>query len=1328
MRKVMRLGLAALLAVIMMLGGCTPHATQTIRSETVPAAVSALSADGAYVTNVGKLQEEPFVTLPLGAVKPDGWLADQLTLQAENFTAELENYATYTEQNGWLGGNGDAWEKGPYYTRGLVATAYVSGNKSLKSKARKWIDWAIKSQDEDGAFGPRSNNDWWARMPMLTAIRDYYEALTYAGGDDARVLPFYEKYFRYQLATLPDRPLDSWGAARAGDNMEIVYWYYNKIYDASQPSATDWLLDLAALLAAQATDWVNEFHTTTVREHVVNTTQAWKMPILYAAQLTDPEARERARTALESAIRNIGIDHGRIDGLPNADEGARDNKATRGTELCSIGESLISLGIAADMLDEAWVGDMLEKIAYNALPAAYAPDYRGHVYYISQNQVLATPGSHGFEQDHGDDLSFGAPTGFECCFPNGHIGWPKFIQNMWKATVDGGLAAVAYGPNTVTARVQGGATAVFRQTTSYPFETAVRMDYEGDTAEFPLKLRIPEWCDGAIVTVNGREQNGVARGQYFTVSRTWRNSDVVEIVLPMDVRTSSWAQNTVGVERGPLIYSLKIEEQWTASDDANRGTGQQAQGNLAFREVTPASAWNYGLILSGDANEDFTVTERGIAGNQPFTVDAAPVVLRCKGQLLPDWRVENNVVAEPTFGPYPLDENAVCDVELIPYACGRLRISQIPRVGTAAAETVRNGATTFVRKLWDSQNERYADVRVQAFDNLVVRPADDYTLTIRYSGSGTLNMQMNTVYERVLPLPEKPTADEQIIEISGLKQLIADKSLAFTAEHYNSLRFYARTGDATITQVVVTPTAQAPDGLRVSAFGGDRAFTVTVAGRGNSFVPYTVSYGTSPDTVDCTASGFRTGSARITGLTGGTYYYRVQAVLDGKTVTTQPQAVAVTSSVVERPAVTPTETIRLDTFDGNIDGTFHRYGASGKIGYRDGKLVLDSDPNVKAMLTAQGSGNWTDYVVETALQVTDGGGNGGLIFRVSDVTDAGPDSVTGYYFGIDSADAIIGYMNGSFREIIRVNGVAPAGTHTLRVIAAGNDLLFAIDGAVIFACEDDKNAVGGVGFRSYNRRLEVSTLQVRALDDSDRKLLETGYAMDVTAVRSYGLVQLKYRRMGNVTYKVLYGTESGKYTQAACDIRSNLGYAYDRMSVSGLDNDVTYYMKVVAVNDNGDMCASEELVLTPYDENDVAVRQLSITGPSDPRLSVGETLDLDVAFAPVRSQRDVVWRSSDPTIVEVDANGKVTAKKAGLATVTVQSATSNSDDTVQSATVRILVTDTPDTPPAEKIGLSNGAIAGISIASTFAAVGIAIAAVWLLFNRKHKKADIGEKH
>ena len=492
------------------------------------------------VTNRVPLLATPFVGLPLGSVRPLGWLLTQCQMQRDGITGHAEElYSNDLGTNSaWLGGTGENWERGPYYYKGLIALAYTLNEAGLKLRAQKWMDWLLTHQGSDGFIGPASNNDWWPRMVATYALRDYYEATV-----DPRVPTVLSNYFHYMLANLPSRPLKDWGKARAGDEMDVALWLYNRNGDTN-------LLTLINLLHQQAFDWTgiyisNRFAlygTDFQPKHNVNVEQALKMPELYYQLSKEPEDLNALALGLDNLMRENGLSCG----INSGTEFLSGNASIQGVELCAIVEAMLSLEMGVRTTGDPALADRLETITFNALPAALANHIQGIQYYTLPNNVIATYGNHGFNQNYANGTLPEPDSGFPCCRYNFQMGWPKFVQNSWAAMPDGGLALMAYAPTVVNA-VLGGHQVQITENTGYPFEEEVRLEVcVSKAVTFPLELRIPGWCSNATVTVNGQLQSGITPESFFRIQRTWTNGDQVVINLPMPIQTRTGPSRSGG--------------------------------------------------------------------------------------------------------------------------------------------------------------------------------------------------------------------------------------------------------------------------------------------------------------------------------------------------------------------------------------------------------------------------------------------------------------------------------------------------------------------------------------------------------------------------------------------------------------------------------------------------------------------------------------------------------------------------------------------------------------------------------------------------------------
>lgn len=211
-------------------------------------APGATSRTVASRTAGGRLAATAWVPLPLGEIRPTGWLQRQLRLQADGLSGHLhEFWPDVGPESGWLGGPGESWERGPYFVDGLLPLAWLLGEQRLKTTTLQFVEWTLEHQAPNGMIGPTSNDDWWPRMVMCKVLAQYHDAT-----GDARVLTVLTRYFSYQLAALPTRPLRGWGKYRWQDEALVVEWLYERTADA-------FLLRLLELLRAQGYDWIAGF-------------------------------------------------------------------------------------------------------------------------------------------------------------------------------------------------------------------------------------------------------------------------------------------------------------------------------------------------------------------------------------------------------------------------------------------------------------------------------------------------------------------------------------------------------------------------------------------------------------------------------------------------------------------------------------------------------------------------------------------------------------------------------------------------------------------------------------------------------------------------------------------------------------------------------------------------------------------------------------------------------------------------------------------------------------------------------------------------------------
>jgi len=651
-------------------------------------------------TNTDRFIKPLYTEIPLGAIHPTGWLHDQLEIMRDGTTGHLDEvYAKLKNDNGWLGGRGDGWEETPYWLDGAVPLAWLLDDATLKTKVLKYINWTIEHQRPSGYFGPitraerdsgavinlancQRGEDWWPKMVMLKALQQYYTAT-----NDSRVIKFMTAYFHYELQALKVCPINKWSdwaESRGSENILVAQWLYQKTGDKS-------LLQLAALLDKQCFAWSKWFagrdwainaaahqdDSDWMHRHGVNVGMAIKAPALNYQRTGD----QAYLAAMKTGFTDIMTLHGLPMGTFSADEDLHGNLPTQGTELCAVVETMFSMEQAIAITGDTHYMDALERIAFNALPTQTTDDYNNKQYFQVANQVEIARGVFDFSLPFGREMNnvLGMRSGYTCCLANMHQGWTKYASHLWFKTLGNGLASLVYGPNQLKTTVGVNNTAVsIDEVTDYPFSDEIGFKLTTQKpVQFDWQFRVPSWCAEATISINGAATKTGKGGQLITINRIWKNGDKISLKLPMQVSVSKWGRNSRAVERGPLVYALKLGERWEKGNDKHEGD---------YFSVYPTSNWNYGLSeqIVSDPVKNLQVTTKSLHGKFVWNQQHAPIEITAEGRLIPNWQLTDGVANQPVTdrdgGYRGTVSDTVAHFTLVPYGFTKVRIVAFPVV------------------------------------------------------------------------------------------------------------------------------------------------------------------------------------------------------------------------------------------------------------------------------------------------------------------------------------------------------------------------------------------------------------------------------------------------------------------------------------------------------------------------------------------------------------------------------------------------------------------------------------------------------------------------
>lgn len=616
------------------------------------------------------IRDRRWTPLTANELKAEGWLRRQLRIQADGLSGNLDKVWPDIRDSKWIGGTKDGWERVPYWLDGFIPLAYLLDDEDMKQRAQKYIDGILQGQAEDGWICPckmeeRGRYDVWAAFLICKVLVVYYEC-----SGDERIEEVVYRALKQLFGHICGNTLFGWGAARWFECLIPLFWLYER-----RPEP--WMMDFAYVLEGTGFDYEKLYKNLaferpdkkrywTFLNHVVNVAMALKSRS-EMSRITGEDPDEFALFLYEQLTEKHGMANWHFTG----DECLAGKSPVQGTELCGVVEAMYSYEELLSISGNPYWGDLLERLAFNALPAAISPDMWSHQYDQLTNQVECTKipeEAVPFNSNNGEAHNFGLEPNFGCCTANFNQGWPKFaLSAVMKA--ENAVAITAIAP--VCARIKMGENEVSVQVkTEYPFKDTAEIEVSTlKRRKFSVYIRIPSFARRSELII-GNEVIEAEPGTFYKIEKVWNKTESIKISFEFETEYLERPKDMKAVVRGPLLYALPISEKWEKVEYEKEGVVRKFP--YCDYKITPQSAWNYAF-----AGKEFCVKYNGIS-EYPFSAEKPPVQIAVDMVQIP-WEKDNGICKES-----PETLRALGSVEnkcLQPYGCTNLRMTEMPYLG-----------------------------------------------------------------------------------------------------------------------------------------------------------------------------------------------------------------------------------------------------------------------------------------------------------------------------------------------------------------------------------------------------------------------------------------------------------------------------------------------------------------------------------------------------------------------------------------------------------------------------------------------------------------------
>lgn len=616
-------------------------------------------------TNKSVLQD-----IGIEGMKAEGWMKEVLTTQRNGLTGHIQVAGAPFDKEGW----GDAtqkkmdrwedFEQTGYWADGALRCGYLIDDPELTRRIKEWVDFQIDHPKEDGFIGPELHNLW----PHVVFFRVIMAE--YSRNPSPRIIKALSNHYKNaaRSQTLIKTGGPEWDFnERTMLHIEMLCWLYQQTNDAFFiEKAED---TYKAFCSRKSPFTMQAFLSDEVPiVHSVSSFETLKIPVILYINTGKKEYLDAAIHGIQKVYKY----HGLADGIPSGNEAHDGNMPNEVHETCCVSDAQWALGYFLQATGDVQWADLMEKICFNAAFSVVWKDFKSLQYYSSPNQVIARSNSSFCMYVGGQDrMAYRVAHGPACCNGNMNRMIPLFCSRQWMKKGDNGIVAAMYAPSSFTTKLKGSKNEItIQEETNYPFEETIRFRMKMKrSTPFSFWLRIPQWCKGASITVNGQAADIVCKaGTFVEVQRKFSDGDIIELKLPMKAKSVSMPYDGVAFERGPLVFSLNVKAQEEITE-----TREHDGIKFQSRILTPLSEWNYAPV---DA-ENIEVVNSNDYSNL-WNPETTPVRLKVKAVTVTNWQLYRD-----NFTPYMpsvIRKGEEKVIELVPVGTTVLRMTVFPDI------------------------------------------------------------------------------------------------------------------------------------------------------------------------------------------------------------------------------------------------------------------------------------------------------------------------------------------------------------------------------------------------------------------------------------------------------------------------------------------------------------------------------------------------------------------------------------------------------------------------------------------------------------------------